>query len=293
MKPLLFNLYAEPQLFSAFATKIDADIAELESHQFPDGETYLRIHSDCNQREIIILTNLHQPNTKVLPLLYLCETLREQGAKYITLVSPYLPYMRQDIKFHEGEALTSRVFAKLLSQYLDHLITIDPHLHRYNSLDEIYSLESQTLQANPLIAAWVKNNIEQPLVVGPDSESEQWAASAAEMIGCPYLILEKQRFGDKDVKVSAPNAQDFIGRTPVLIDDIISTGQTMIRTAEALVDEGLNRPVCIGVHALFSGDAYATMTQAPIQRILTCNTVAHPSNTIDVSPLLSAAIRKH
>ncbi|KZY34413.1 phosphoribosylpyrophosphate synthetase [Oleiphilus sp. HI0081] len=291
MKPLIFDLYAAPELFAALSTELNAEPAKLEHRQFPDGETYMRVHSDYQQREAIIVSNMHQPNSKFLPLVYLCETLRELGIASTTLVCPYLPYMRQDIKFHEGEALTSRYYAKLLNQYLDRLITIDPHLHRYHSLGEIYTMETHTLQANPLIASWVKENIETPLVVGPDSESEQWAAAAADMIGCPYLILEKQRFGDKNVEVSSPNAQDFAQRTPVLIDDIISTGRTMIRTAEALVAEGLQEPICIGVHALFSEDAYCEMSKAPIKDILTCNTVPHSTNTIDIASIIAEVLK--
>ena len=288
MKPLLFDLYADPKLLASLKSSLDAELAEVEHRQFPDGETYMRIFTPCEKREAIILSNMHQPNSKLLPLVFLCENLRELGIETISLVTPYLPYMRQDIKFHEGEALTSRYFSNILNQQIDKLITIDPHLHRYHSLDEIYTMETHTLQANPLIANWIKQHIEQALIIGPDSESEQWAASVAEMVECPYLILEKQRFGDKNVSVSAPNAQDFANRTPILIDDIISTGRTMIRTAEALVAEGLQKPVCIGVHALFSEDAHSSMMAAPIEKILSSNTVPHFSNTIDVTPLITS-----
>ncbi len=292
MKPLIFDLYSAPALFSALSASLNAEPAEFEHRQFPDGETYMRIHDHCQQREAIIVANMHQPNAKFLPLIYLCESLRELGISNITLICPYLPYMRQDIKFHEGEALTSVYYSKLLNQYVDRLITIDPHLHRYHALNEIYTIETHTLEATPLIASWIKQNIEAPLVIGPDSESKQWAASAAALIGCPYLILAKQRFGDKVVEVSAPHAQAFSQRTPVLIDDIISTGRTMIRTAEALVAEGLQQAICIGVHALFSKDAYKEMSKAPIAQILSCNTVPHSTNTIDIAPLIIEAFNK-
>jgi ribose-phosphate pyrophosphokinase len=287
MKPLLFSLYAEPSLLNSLAQALEAEVASMEHREFPDGETYMRITTKCDQRSAIILANFHQPNSKFLPLVFLCENLRELGIESITLICPYLPYMRQDIKFHEGEAVTSRFFSKLLNQQVDRLLTIDPHLHRYHSLDQIYTMETHTLQANPLIADWIRNNVEDALIVGPDSESEQWAASVAEMVGCPYLILEKHRFGDKNVSVSAPNAQDHANLTPILIDDIISTGRTMIRTAEALVSEGLKKPICIGVHALFSDDAYGKMLEAPIAKILSCNTVPHSSNSIDITPLIA------
>lgn len=284
------SFLASEQLAQAFLASTDAELASYEFRNFPDGESYLRVTSDCSNKKVVILANLHQPNSKILPLIYLCEVLKEMACHSITLVCPYLPYMRQDIQFQTGEAVTSRFFAKLISQYVDHLITIDPHLHRYHSLSQIYACQTTVLQAHPVIVDWIKKNIENPFIVGPDSESEQWAANAAEMIGCPYLILEKQRFGDKDVSVSTKNENTFKGLTPVLIDDIISTGQTMIKTAEWLEKEGLCPPVCIGVHALFSGNALRDMQQANIEKTLTCSTISHVSNEIDISTLLVESI---
>ncbi len=285
------SFLAAASLADSFSSALNAELAHYEIRHFPDGETYLRVTSDCLNREVIILADLHQPNNKMLPLIFLCEVLKEMGCNSITLVCPYLPYMRQDIQFQSGEAVTSRFFAKLVSQYIDHLITIDPHLHRYHSLTQIYSCQTTVLQAHPAIVEWIKNNINKPFIVGPDSESEQWAANAAEMIGCPYLILEKQRFGDKDVSVSTNNEHTFADLTPILIDDIISTGRTMIKTAEWLEKEGLHPPVCIGVHALFSGDAVTAMQQANIAKVLTCSTIPHSSNEIDISQLLIDAVK--
>ena len=285
------SFLASEKLAASFSTALNSELASYEIRYFPDGETYLRVTSDCLNRDVIILADLHQPNSKVLPLLFLCEVLKEMGCNTITLICPYLPYMRQDIQFQSGEAVTSRFFAKLISQYIDHLITIDPHLHRYHSLSQIYSCKTTVLQAHPVIVDWIKHNIKKPFIVGPDSESEQWAANAAEMIGCPYLILEKQRFGDKDVSVSTSSENTFDGLTPVLIDDIISTGRTMIKTAEWLEVEGLCPPVCIGVHALFSGDALSAMQKASIEKILTCSTITHSSNEIDISQLLIDAVK--
>jgi len=291
LKSLIFSHEASPDFFKTISKQLDGEIGDLVSHVFPDGESYIRINSECTDREAIIISNFHEPNSKFLPLIFLCETLKEMDIKSIMLVCPYLPYMRQDIQFRSGEGVTSRFFAKLMSQFIDSLITIDPHLHRYKSLDQIYNLKSKVLHANPYVASWVKTNIKRPIVIGPDSESEQWAASAAEIIGCPYIILKKVRKGDKEVLISPPNAREHNNLTPVLIDDIISTGRTMIATAEALKLEGFQAAVCIGVHAVFSGDAYSEMKKAYISKIITCNTVPHETNKIDLTRLLTEGIK--
>jgi ribose-phosphate pyrophosphokinase len=285
------HFLASHTLGKSIAVQLQAETASYQYREFPDGETYIRVTSDCTDKAIIILADMHKPNSKLLPLIFLCELVREMGARKVILVCPYLPYMRQDIQFHSGEAVTSRFFARLLSQYVDHLLTIDPHLHRYHSLEQIYQCDTTVLQAHPLIVDWIRTHIRQPLIIGPDSESEQWAANAAAMVGCPYLILEKQRFGDTDVSVSADSPEHDKGRTPVLIDDIISTGRTMIKTAQWLTQQGFCAPVCIGVHALFSGDAQSAMAAANIHQIITVNTIEHSTNAIDAARLLATHLK--
>lgn len=291
MKPLLFTLFNEK---SSLCTQLlNSDQFELGSadiRRFPDGESYVRTTNPVQHRNIIILANLHHPDDKLLPLLFLCQTLRDQQATHITLVAPYLPYMRQDKRFHTGECVTSAVFASLLSSAIDELITVDPHLHRYHSLSEIYNTRTQTLKADNTIANWIKHHIEKPLVVGPDSESEQWAAATADMIGCPHLVLLKERFGDRDVKISTPDAGLLADHTPVLVDDIISTGRTMAETAVMLKQEGFRAPVCVGVHAVFSENDYQALANSEIEKIITCNTIEHHSNGIDLSELIIKAL---
>ena len=291
MKPILFTLFSdESSLFTQLVSSGQFELGETDIRRFPDGESYVRTISQCKNRNIVILANLHHPDDKLLPLLFLCQSLRDEQVKNITLVAPYLPYMRQDIRFHSGECITSAVFASLLSPAINQLITVDPHLHRYHSLSEIYNTKTQTLKADNTIANWIKRHIEKPLIIGPDSESEQWAAATADMIGCPHLVLLKERFGDRDVKISTPDAGKLTDHTPVLVDDIISTGRTMAETAVMLKQEGFRAPVCIGVHAVFSEDDYRALAHSDIEKVITCNTIEHHSNGIDLSELIINAL---
>jgi len=287
LKPILFDFfYGQDTLFSELLNSDQFEKGETDIRRFPDGESYVRVLSQCKQRKVIILANLHHPDDKFLPLLFLCQALRDKNVKHITLISPYLPYMRQDKRFHDGECVTSAQFASLLSPAIDKIITIAPHLHRYSSLSEIYSVDNLVLKADNTIAEWIKQNIKKPLIIGPDSESEQWAAATAEFIDCPYLVLSKERLGDREVKISTPLAGDLTDHTPVLVDDIISTGRTMIETAKVLNAEGFRPPVCIGVHAVFSERDYNALRNSAVDRIITCNTIPHHSNGIDIAKLL-------
>lgn len=287
---LIFNPDSDPALASQLARLLDAQAGVLEQRRFPDGESYLRIHSDCAGQDCVILCNLFHPNERTLSLLFLADTLRDCGARSVGLVTPYLAYMRQDKRFQPGECVSSRPFAKLLSGAFDYLVTVDPHLHRYASLDEIYSIPSRVVQAAPLIANWIQARIPQPLLIGPDSESEQWVAQVAELAGAPFQILQKERRGDYDVCVSLPDLNNAERHTPVLVDDIISSGRTMLETIKHLQSAGLPRAVAIGVHGIFAGDAYNRLTE--VADVVTTACIPHLSNQIDIAEPIAVAVKE-
>lgn len=290
MATILFVFPGNEKLAYSLIEKLGAEKGEFTTRQFPDGETYLQLLSDVKDKRVVLLCTLYRPDDKFLPLYFFSQTLKEQGAVSVCLLAPYLAYMRQDKQFHEGEVVTSRLFAKLLSQFVDSIITVDPHLHRINSLSEIYTIPTKTLHADNVIADWIKKNIRKPVLVGPDMESKQWVEEVAKKTNTPFLILEKLRRGDKDVEVSVPDIERYKDHTPVLVDDIISTARTMIKTVEQLNNAGMQPTVCIGVHALFSGDAYEELKKAEVEQIVTCNTIQHESNQIDISNLLIEAL---
>lgn len=288
----MFALPGNETLANNIALGIQADMGDTEIRNFPDGETYVRILSNVEYKDVVVVCTLHQPDAKLLPLLFLCNLLRDLKVKSICLVAPYLAYMRQDKKFNPGEAVTSEYFAKLLSSLVDRLITIDPHLHRRISMEEIYSIPCEVLHADGLISQWVKKNIPDAILVGPDSESEQWVSEVAKNAGVHFIVLQKIRHGDRNVEVSVPNIEKYKNCTPVLIDDIISTARTMIETVKHLKKAGMKPPVCIGVHPVFAENAYRALINSGIGKVITCNTILHESNGIDISELVSSVIKK-
>ena len=275
----------------ALALMLDGEIGSSTIRRFPDGESYVRIGTDVANRELVAICTLDRPDDKLLPLLFLVATARDLGVRRIGLVAPYLAYMRQDRRFSEGEGITSAYFARILSQSIDWLVTVDPHLHRRSSLSEIYSVPSATVHAAPHISAWIRENVHRPLLVGPDVESEQWVHAVALDAGAPAIVLQKSRRGDRDVEVSVPTVAQWREHTPVLVDDIISTARTMIETVGHLRRAGLAAPICIGVHAVFCGSAYDDLLAAGAARVVTANTISHASNVIDLTAPIAEKIR--
>lgn len=289
MTPLLVAMSGNEKLTEELAATLRCDVGRLEIRGFPDGETYLRFHTSPNGRSIGIVCTLSHPNEKVLPLLFSSATARELGASRVGLVAPYLAYMRQDRRFKPGEAVTSRQVARLLSDAFDWLVTIDPHLHRYSSLADIYSIPTHVVHAAPLIAHWIKANVTNPLIIGPDSESEQWVAAVASDVGAPHSVLDKVRVGDRNVEIRLKDLEQWRGRVPVLVDDIISTGRTMIEAVHLLTSQEWPSPVCVAVHGLFADDADSVLAGMGA-RVVTTNSVPHKTNAIDIEKALAAYI---
>lgn len=286
MDSIYISLPGNEKLGTELAEKSASKTGEIILRYFPDGETYLRLLTDVKGKRVIIVCTLDHPDTKLLQLYFLANTAKELGATEIGLVCPYLAYMRQDKRFKVGEAVTSAYFAKLLSQFADWMITIDPHLHRRNSMNEIYSIPVKVLHAAPLVSAWIKNNVKNPLLVGPDSESEQWVNKVAEAAGAPFIVLNKVRRGDKEVEITVPDFSKWKEYQPVLVDDIISTAHTMIETANHLLKAGFNKPVCIGVHAIFAGNAYMELMHTGVDRIISTDSIRHETNRINIAELI-------
>lgn len=276
------------QMTSALAALTGGEVAELETRRFPDEETYLRLRTDVTGRPVAVVCTLDRPDGKFLPLALAAAMARDLGATRVGLVAPYLAYMRQDRRFEEGEAVTSSYFARLISTTFDWLVTVDPHLHRHASLDEIYSIPSKIAHADSPLSTWIRDNVVQPLIVGPDSESKQWVSRIAAAAQCPHIVLDKRRLGDNDVKITLPDLSAWQNRQPVLVDDIISSGATMIEAARLLIAAGMPAPVCIGVHALFAKDSYESLRKIAM-RTITTNSVPHESSEIDLSEIVAEA----
>ena len=214
MKTAFVALPGNERLRDDLAARITGDVVSVELRRFPDQETFVRVLEPVAGREVIIVAALDRPDDKFLPLAFLAATARDLGAVRVGLVAPYLAYMRQDRRFHGGEGVTSRYFAGLLSRAVDWLVTVDPHLHRVHRLADLYTIPACVVHAAPAIAAFIRAAYPSSLLVGPDEESEQWVAAVAADAGVPYVVLAKERAGDRDVRVRAPTLPKRGNRSP-------------------------------------------------------------------------------
>lgn len=282
----LIALPGADALAARLAQALGATACRLDHRRFPDGEAHLRVLDAVDGRQLLVVAALRQPDPQLPSLFFLADALRDLGAARVGLVAPYLPYLRQDRRFLSGEALTSHSFAAWISARFDGLVTVDPHLHRIRTLDEVYRIPAVAVSSAAAIAAWIGANVPRPHLFGPDEESEQWVRGVAQRIGCGHSVLRKTRLGDREVQIALPSLEGLEACTPVLVDDIVSTARTLAVAARALRSAGLAAPVCVGVHAVFGDDAGVLLQQAGVGRVVTCNTLPHASNAIDVTGAL-------
>ena len=287
---LLLGFDDEQTAGQALAQALGVPWALVQRHRFPDGESKLRL-PPALPAELLLLRGLHQPHDKLVELLITLPAARALGARRIVLVAPYLAYMRQDMAFTPGEAVSQRHIAALLASQVDGLITVDPHLHRIASLDEVMpGCPNRALTAAPLLGAWVAQRVPGALLLGPDEEALQWVAAAGAAHGLDHAVCHKQRLGDRDVRVALPDVP-LHGRAVVLMDDVASTGRTLVEAATAVGGAGAASVDVAVTHALFVGDAWAQLQAAGVRHVWSSDAVPHATAVVPITPLLAGAVR--
>lgn len=279
-------------LAGRLAEQLGIDCQTVEVHRFPDEESLVRVRS-AGAPAAIVLRALDRPNPKLPEILFAADALRRRGVGRIVLVAPYLGYMRQDRVFREGEAVSQRVVARLLGDAFDAVVTVEAHLHRIHALAEIFDCPAHSLSAAPAIARWCREAGHEPLLVGPDAESAPWVRALAEATGLAWIVGEKTRLGDREVVIELPERLPIGGRGAVpelalLVDDIASSGATLAAAAKALRARGIERVEAVVVHALFAPGAEEILRTAGLARILSTDTLSHPSNEIGVAGSIAA-----
>lgn len=293
MPPLPNLILTFPQYRAAgerFAKALGCPTGGVDVHRFPDGEVRLRVPTPLPPR-VALCQSLFDPDHKLIELLLASDTARELGAEHVALVAPYLCYMRQDIAFVPGEAVSQRIVGAFLAAHFDAVVTVDPHLHRIERLEQaLPATAARAVSAAPLLAEFLNTHMQRPaLLVGPDSESRQWVAAIADLCECEYVVAEKVRHSDRDVTVRLP-AVPVAGRTVVLVDDMVSTGHTLATVAQQLVAEGARSVDALITHALFHEDAEARLLQAGVRHIWSTDSIPHSSNAVPLAPLLASAM---
>ncbi|MFA6461989.1 MAG: ribose-phosphate diphosphokinase [Candidatus Woesearchaeota archaeon] len=280
-------------LAQKLAKQLKVKYSPLTIGAFPDGELYLKFNTEVKKQTLVIVQSFHpHPDQSLFDIVFAANTAKDLGAKKVILVSPYLGYMRQDKRFNPGECVSSRVMAKLLNHSVDKVITIDPHLHRYKSLKEVFTVPAVRLTADGLLVDYLKKNLRKVVIIGPDWESYQWAEDIAHKIGAEVTVLEKTRYNSRHVTEKMIHPITIKGKDVAIIDDIISTGHTLCEAAKSAKKLGARNVYALGVHGLLVENAFDKLKKAGVKKVITTNCIEHETNRIDVSSILVNELKK-
>ncbi len=260
-------------------------------HRFPDGEALPTV--DAPGPTAIVYRALDRPDAKLFPLALAADALRRRGATRVVLVAPYLPYMRQDAVFSPGEPVSQRVLAGFLSTSFERVVTVDAHLHRTKSLDDLFApARADDLASTPALATWIMARTRPDLIVGPDEESEPWVQAIAAAVGAAWLTMRKVRRGDAAVEITLKDGLPVSGRRVLVVDDICSSGGTLRQAIRVLKGAGAAEVSAYVTHALFGGEVVAALRSEGASLVLSSDSIPHASNAVPLRDVLAAALKR-
>lgn len=268
---------SSPLLSKRISENLNAQISGTVYKKFPDGECYVRIE-DAKEDEYVVVNSINS-NDDLIYLMLILDALSE---KIVTAVIPYMGYARQDRAFLDGEAVSIRAIARLIESYADKIITVNIHSDEakkhFRKLVEI--------DAMPLIGEHYKNR--DVVMLSPDKGSLERVKRAAEVAGCDYDYLEKRRIDAETVEITPKNL-DVEGKRVVLVDDIISTGGTMITATQQLIGKAKSIEASC-VHGVLAGNALNRLYSAGISEVSATDTVEKQISKISVAKLIAEVI---
>ncbi|MFB4282761.1 MULTISPECIES: ribose-phosphate diphosphokinase [unclassified Nonomuraea] len=300
-KLMLCSGRAYPDLAHEVARELRIEVTPIDLREFANGEIYVRFEESVRGSDAFVIQSHSAPiNTWIMEQLIMVDALKRASARRITVVVPFLGYARQDKKHRGREPISARLMADLFAAAgADRLMAVDLHTAQ---IQGFFDGPVDHLHALPLLADYVTRHVDtrQLTVVAPDAGRVRVAEKWTDRLGCPLAIIHKRRDIERPNEVSVHEVVgEVAGRACVIIDDMIDTGGTVVRAAEALADRGATQVLAVATHGVFSGDAVERLEKANLARLVITNTLPtltrFPSGrlvVLSIAPLLARAIRE-
>lgn len=274
------------------AKRYNKPYSKLIVRKFPDGELYIRFPEDIKNKDIILVQTFHGDiHSQILEVIFAAYTAKRIGAKKVYLLSTYLPYFRQDKEFHGGESISIDILNKLFKNCIDKIFVVSPHLHRRKKINKVFTFPAQVIDVTPAISGFIKNKIKNPILIGPDIESKQWVKPIADSIKARFIILKKHRYSSRKVVINFKKYDWIKGRNVVIVDDIISTGQTILETIKHLKKNNPKNIYCIAIHGLFLEDSLKQLEK--YSTVFSTNTIMSKASKIDITSCLEQSLQSY
>jgi ribose-phosphate pyrophosphokinase len=288
---------ANPRLAGEVATLLGVALAERVASHFPDGELHVEIGTSVRGRDVyLIQPTSPAPETHLLQLLLLADACRRAGAVRLTAVMPYVAYARQDRRGAGREPVGARVMAELLSTGgLHRVVAVDLHSP---ALEGVFTIPVEHLTAVPLLASALPALAGPAVIVAPDLGATKLAESYARLLDLPVALVHKRRLTGSRVTVRGVTGE-VRGRSPIVVDDMITTGGTIEAAITALLEAGCSAEVLVSAtHGLFVDGAASRLAALPVREVLVTDSVASAAadgltvRRVSLASLLADAIRR-
>lgn len=285
---------ASKDLAKSIANMLAAELIDVELKVFPDGESKVKINGDPSGKFALAVQSTYPPvNAQLLEALFMIKKANKMGAD-VCAVIPYLAYARQDKEFVKGEAVSMESIGNMFdSSGAKSLITVD--IHSKDSL-VFFTISAYNVSAVPLLAKHFKSmELESPIVVSPDIGGTDRAQEFAKMMATESIALPKQRdrnTGEVSVDASAPELAKAKGHDVILVDDMISTGGSIVKATEVLKKMECKNVYVACTHALLLDDAFDRLKGAGVHEVIATNTVPSQVSKVDVAPAICDQVNK-
>lgn len=261
------------RLANELSHKLGVKTADITIKRFPDGECYVKLNEACDH--VIIVGNTY-PDESIIELLLLQDAARRK-AKTVEMVIPYFGYGRQDKIFQDGEAISAEKIARLVAQDADRVVIVNPHKEH---ILHFFTKDAQLCDGMPALARHFKNIVDD--VIAPDKGALSMAQKASEIIGCSYDYFEKTRISGSEVKMEIKH-MGIEGRRVLIIDDIISTGGTMVKAIEILREQHAKEVYAGCIHGLFAKGAAGKIMKSGCTELVVTDTIETAYSTVSVA----------
>ncbi len=269
---------SNPELAREISRHLGMPLCATEIGRFPDSETSVHIKETVRGADVFIIQSTSQPvNEHLMELLLLIDALKRASAERVTAVIPYYGYARQDRKQIGRVPISAKLIANLIEAAgADRVLTLDLPA---GQIQGFFDIPVDNLRADPIFADYfTKQNLKDTVIVSPDIGSAKRAGTVAERLNLPLAIVEKTRISGEEVK--ARNViGDVEGKRAIIIDDIVSTGATLIEATRLLLENGAKEVYAACTHGVFAGDAFEKIEKSPLRKLVVTNTIK-PSDGI-------------
>jgi len=258
-------------------------LGDVKISRFPDGEVYLRLMTPV-KGESCVLVQSTLGNDSLVELMLFLDMLRDQGASEVHAVVPYFGYARQDKCFNSGEALSAKTVLKMIVSLSDSVTTVNGHFLDRAGVYRYYDMEVRNLDAFPVLAGYFREELKCPVLIAPDKGSLQYAKNAAEIIGCGFDHLHKTRLSGEEVEIAVKDLE-VNGKDVLILDDMISTGGTIIEAAKLLKSQGAASVSAGCVHGVFSQGS--GRVASAVDRLVCTDTIERDISRVSVAGLIA------